>query len=222
MKTRQILSRLLILLMTFGLASCLGNDEPSGTTTASDFAVLTGYTTGGANFQVETSTGGLVTLYTTDSSILDPEKYPVGSRVFLNYLMNYPVDINLPVKISLSSVFPVSTVIPDDAPASDCKPDYKAFAITSIYPIGDYLNIAASIERAENRTWKCLLNTQTSTDDIAELYLITEADKTESIGTTAAISINIQSLRRTKKEIRLHINNHQSSDYVYTFKTSEI
>lgn len=220
MKTKQLLSKLLLIVLTVGLASCLGNDEPSGTTTATDFAVVTGYTTGGANFQVETSAGGQVTLYTTDASILDPEKYPVGSRVLLNYLMNYPVDTNLPVKIVLNSVFPVATVTPDDAPAADCKLDYKAFSVSSIYLIGDYLNLSASIERAGSRTWKCLLNTETSTSDVAELYLITEAEKTEAIGTTAAVSINIQSLRQTKKEIRLHINNIQSADYVYTFKTA--
>lgn len=221
MKLKKLFLPALALMVSAGFTSCLDDGDDPTVGTGQDFANVLGYTTDGMSFNVETVTDSYVNLYTSGVSTVDREKFPVGSRVFITYNMAYGQDTSLPVKVSLLSINPVS-VIPVDTPASpdECKLDYKAIRVNSCYLAGNYLNLAMYLNTDEKRTWKCLLDTKTSTDAEADLYLITESTAADNAGSAQFVSIDVRSLKANEqyRTIRLHVNCTQGADYVINVK----
>ena len=124
-----------------------------------------------------------------------------------------------PILINLTSARPVTTLSVDDATADQCKLDYLSFTVNTVYMADNYINLVAAIEKGTNRTWECLLDTDNSNDRVANLYLITKADKTEFVGSVEVVSIRVANLIASGQydEIHLHVNNQQSNDFTYKF-----
>ncbi|MCM1347921.1 MAG: hypothetical protein NC338_00795 [Firmicutes bacterium] len=220
MKLRNSLMAMCMALLGIGLSSCLddNNDTPS-TGTGTDIAVLTGLSDNSASFVVTTVENTTVNLYCNEAGLIDKEKFPVGSRVFITYNLLYGQNTNLPVKITLLSIKPVTVVSLDEATSpDDIALKYSAFSIGTTYIAGDYINIIASLNRNDKRTWQCYLDPATSSGEEANIYLeLKDEGKTESIGTTEIVSINIGSLRDKYKQIIMHANTNKGPGYEYKY-----
>lgn len=219
MKPNKLLSLLLITIISAFATSCLSDDDNGGeyVRTGSDFATITGYSDTRVYFNVATATGSNVTVYSDIDGKFNKNDYPEGTRCFITYNIQSGQDTDLPVKVTLVSLRAVTTVGLAEGTSDQCKLDYPNFAVSQMYLTGGYINILASVHKAENRTWNCYIDTRNSTPEAVQLYLVTSAEKTESTGVTTALSINVGSLLSQYKEIHLHLNDQESNDHVAKF-----
>ena len=219
MKFSKISSILAVIIMAFATTSCVDdNNSTVGTASGSDIVSVYEYSPTTVTFSVATVDGNTVYLQAPLNAMFDPEEYPLGSRMYITYNMILG-QTGSPILINLTSARPVTTLSVDDATADQCKLDYLSFTVNTVYMADNYINLVAAIEKGTNRTWECLLDTDNSNDRVANLYLITKADKTEFVGSVEVVSIRVANLIASGQydEIHLHVNNQQSNDFTYKF-----
>lgn len=214
------------LLITATFSSCLGDDDDNTLSqgSGSDFANLTSLDGASATFTVTTVEDKTVNIYCNEGTLINPQTYPIGSRLFITYGFQPGQDTNLPVKVTLKSVRPVATIPAESAPAADCKLDYPAFVIAGQpYLAGPFINLQVNINRGTNRVWKCLINEETSKGDVANLYLTYTETSYEPIGTAEYISIDVSAIKVDPhyKEINLHLNCSLGTGYTLRFPTKK-
>lgn len=206
--------------LAFGTTSCLDDDDSAVTTTVSDIATISSYGENLINMQILDVYGKTYNIYSDINGRVDKEKYPVGSRAFITYNMNSAQNTNVPFKVELLSIRPTTVIPTIDARNAECKLDYKSFRVERNYLAGNFINMVATVERDPDRSWRCLLDTDNSKGEVANLYLLTSAPDPEYTGTTAVVCIDVESIVANKsyKEIHLHLNNIESQNYIYKFQ----
>jgi len=218
MKLSKIIFTIAATFSAIGLTACNDEDNNAGIVTGADVAVIEEYSPSTVTFGVETTNGSTVLLQSPQNAIFNPDDYPVGSRIYITYSMMLG-QTESPILITLSSARPVTTISIEQVSSDECKLDYRSFTINPIYLAGNYINMVATIEKGKDRIWRCLMDTENSKNRIANLYLTTQAESTEYVGTTAVVSINVANLIQSGMydELHLHVNNQQDNDFTYKF-----
>lgn len=218
MNRSKIASLLAAIIMMFATTSCLDSDDNGGTTSGSDVVTVSEYSPSTVTFSVAAIDGRTVFLQAPLNAMFDPQKFPINSRMYITYTMTLG-QTGSPILINLTSAREVKTITVDDGTPEQCKLDYKAFTVNTIYMAGNYINVVANIEKGTDRVWECLMDVENSKEGVANLYLITKADKTDYVGSTEVVSIRVANLVASGQynEIHLHVNNQQDNDYTYKF-----
>lgn len=224
MTIKKLINLSASLLLAVAFTSCLGDDDNNintGTSTGQLFAGVEGYTSNSVSFEIYLPNGTYpYTLVSELSSKINESEYPAGSRAFIVYSMQNGQDASHPLKIDLMNIKPVANVPLDNGTTDDCKMEYP-YVITSeqtIYFGGNYINFIASVQESTSRTWEAVLNTETSTEDVAEIYIITEASDPKPERKTIYASINAASLMHKYERVHLHFKTQYESDHVFTLQ----
>lgn len=223
MKLKKLLNLSASLLLALSFTSCLGDDDNNintGTSTGRLFASVENYTTNSVYFNVNLPNDRHnYTLVSPLSSKINESEFPAGSRAFITYSVENGQDISMPVKIELMSVLKVATATVEDGTTEQCKMEYPYIIMgDATYIGGNYVNFITSVQQSATRTWKAVLNTETSTGDNAEIYVITEATEAKADRVNIGVSINVASLLSRYSRLHLHFKTQYDEDQVVTLQ----
>lgn len=220
MKLKKLFNLFAALFFALTFTSCLdsNNNINTGTSTGQLFASVQAYSTSSVSFQVYLPNDTYpYTLVSPLSPKITETDYPVGSRVFITYTVENGQDITLPININLISIGKVATTTVINGTTEECKLEYPYIIMgNATYISGNYVNFITSVQQADSRTWKAYLNTDTSTDDTAEIYVITEAENAKTERTNIGVSINVASLINQYNRLHLHFKTQYDDDQVVT------
>lgn len=223
MTLKKLFNLLASLLLAVTFTSCLGDDDNNintGTSTGQLFASVEAYSTSSVSFTVYLPNDNYpYTLVSPLSPKISETEYPVGSRVFITYSVKNGQDVSLPINIELMSIGKVSIANVENATTEQCKMEYPYIIMgNATYIGGGYVNFITSVQQAASRTWKAYLNTETSTSENAEIYVITEATDAKAERTNVGVSINVASLLSRYSRLHLHFKTQYDDDQVVTLQ----
>ncbi len=217
MKTIKTITNLFLsLCVAVAATSCLNSDdEYTGQASAADVVTVANYSGNNIYFTVATGTNTTATLYSDQAAKVDADAFPVGTRAYITYTYQTGQDTSLPVSISLMSISPVSTLYltPTTTPPAFA---YTPIAINTMYCIGGYINLVVTTADASARTWTCYYDTASSSGNVANLYLDTEATNETATSVSTVLSINIAQLISTGNftSINFHLLNQSSQNEI--------
>lgn len=214
---------LLACLVTTAVFNSCGNDDDNpftGSTSGEVFATVESFAPDHVFFSVYRPgpTEYLFTYGCDRSPIITEEEYPVGTRVFIAYTMT-GIQLTDPLRIRLNNISKVNTVNLKSAGPDQCKLDYPPIALGSnAYVSGGYINFVANVQQAASRTWNVLLDTETSTDDVAHVYILTEAVDARPQRINLPVSVALNTFKPQYKYIILHYKTENNNDYTLSLQ----
>lgn len=216
---KKTLYLLLCLLSVVSFSSCGSNDDnPLNFSHSGElFATVESYTSSSVVFFLYYPGQSLPLEFECDlSSKITKEEYPIGSQVLISYKTNgiHPL-YGVIVRIELNAITKVKSIGLTEAKSDQCNLDYAPISIGSnCYMSGNTVNFVANVQQAASRSWKAYLNTETSSQEVAHVYIVTEAAEPKEERVSEAVSINVGTLISKHKHIFLHFRSDDKADNV--------
>lgn len=222
---KKFLYTLLCLFTAAALNSC-GNDDDnplSDSTSGEVFANVESYPPDYVTFALYLPGLADPSTFVCDRSpIITEEEFPKGTRVFIAYTIKGMQQlIGWPVRIALDNICKATTTNLIAAKSDQCKLDYAPISLESpTYVSGNYINFVANVQQAASRTWKVLLNTETSTGDVAHVYILTEAVDAKPQRINEPVSVVLSTFKPQYKYIFLHFKTETNDDYTLSLEVT--
>lgn len=220
----------MLLSATVAFSACSEGDDPTYLAGPfNEFVTITQMTSSTVTYSAYTDNSVYEsTLCSYQSELVPTDKYAVGDRVYITYMLNSAVTSPDPTvaAVQLQSVAKVITPAVTLTPAADCNTDGDVASVTNQpYMAGPFINLSLWYGTVKQREFYCYLDESSLAGDvIPRLYLssktVVPADESEAGSKTfCPVSINMNDVwnKVASNTVELYISTTSGKPAKYTF-----